>query len=63
MKEIIDLILASIVFISLLFPMFYYTVKETEEAREFVKEYYTQYTARKVRTKCKTLNFLNQNHY
>ena len=42
MKEIIDLILVSIVFISLLFPMFYYTVKETEEAREFVKEYYAQ---------------------
>lgn len=42
MKEIIDLILVSIISIGLLFPMFYYTVKETEEAREFVKEYYAQ---------------------
>lgn len=56
MKEIIDLILASIVFISLLFPMFYYTVKETEEAREFVKEYYAQ-LERSEQKKCKTLNF------
>ena len=42
MKEIIDLVSASVIFIGLLFPMFYYTVKETEEAREFVKEYYAQ---------------------
>lgn len=42
MKEIIDLILVSIIFIVLLLPMFYYTVKETEEAKEFVKDYYAQ---------------------
>ena len=44
MKEIIDLVLFALIFIGLLFPMFYYTIKETEEARqevrEFVKEYY-----------------------
>lgn len=42
MKELIDLVLVAIIFIVLLFPTFYYTVKETEEAREFVKEYYDQ---------------------
>lgn len=42
MKEIIDLVSASVIFIGLLFPAFYYTVKETEEAREFVKEYYAR---------------------
>lgn len=26
----------------LLFPMLYYTIKETEEARGFVKKYYAQ---------------------
>ena len=55
MKEIIDLILASIVFISLLFPMFYCTVKETEEAKEFVKEYYA--LLERSNQTCKTLNF------
>lgn len=44
MKEIIDLVLFTLIFIGLLFPMLYYTIKETEEARqetrEFVKEYY-----------------------
>ena len=40
MKEIVDLILATLIFISLLLPMFYYTVKDTEEAKEFVREYY-----------------------
>ena len=55
MKEIIDLILASIVFISLLLPMFYYTVKETEEAREFAKEYYA--LLERSEQTCKTLNF------
>ena len=39
MKEIIDLVSASVIFIGLLFPAFYYTVTETEEARELVKEY------------------------
>ena len=42
MKEIIDLILVAIIFVGLLFPMFYYTVKETEESREFVRTYYAQ---------------------
>lgn len=42
MKEIIDLILVSIIFIGLLFPMFYYTIKETEDSREFVRKYYAQ---------------------
>lgn len=58
MKEIIDLILVAIVFTSLLFPMFYYTVKETEEAREFVKEYYSQ--LERSEQKCKTLNSQQQ---
>lgn len=46
MKEIIDLVLFALIFIGLLFPMLYYTIKETEEARqetrEFIKEYYAQ---------------------
>lgn len=44
MKEIIDLVLFALIVSGLLFPMLYYTIKETEEARqetrEFVKEYY-----------------------
>ena len=39
MKEIIDLVSASVIFIGLLFPAFYYTVTETEEEREFVRNY------------------------
>ena len=46
MKEIIDLVLFTLIFIGLLFPMLYCTIKETEEARqetrEFIKEYYAQ---------------------
>lgn len=42
MKEIVDLILVTLIFISLLLPMLYCTVKETEEAKEFVREYYAQ---------------------
>ena len=46
MKEIIDLVLFTLIFIGLLFPMLYCTIKETEEARqetrEFGKEYYAQ---------------------
>lgn len=40
MKEIVDLVLLALICIGLLFPMLYYTIKETEEAREFVNEYY-----------------------
>ena len=46
MKEIIDLVLFALIVIGLLFPMLYYTIKETEETRqevrEFLKEYYAQ---------------------
>ena len=42
MKEIIDLVLVAIIVTSLLFPMFYYTIKDTEEAREFVRKYYVR---------------------
>lgn len=42
MKEIVDLILVTLVFISLLLPMIYYTIKDAEEAREFFREYYEQ---------------------
>ena len=42
MKEIIDLVLFALIVSGLLFPMLYYTIKETEEARGFVKKYYAQ---------------------
>lgn len=51
MKEIIDLILFALIFIGLLFPMFYYTIKETEEARQEVREFVKEYYAHLERTK------------
>lgn len=42
MKEIIDLVLFALIISGLLFAMLYYAIKETEEAREFIKEYYKQ---------------------
>ena len=51
MKEIIDLVLFALIFIGLLFPMFYYTIKETEEARQDVREFVKEYYAYLERTK------------
>ena len=42
MKEIIDVMLVSIIFLVLLSPLIYFTIKDTEEERKFIKEYYTQ---------------------
>lgn len=43
MKEIIDLVLFALIFIGLLFPMLYYTIKETEEARQETREFLKEY--------------------
>ena len=42
MKEIIDVMIASIIFLVLLSPLIYITIKDTEKERKFIKEYYTQ---------------------
>lgn len=51
MKEIIDLVLFALIVIGLLFPMLYYTIKETEETRQEVREFLKEYYAQLERTK------------